>query len=212
MTETVTEQVRAAAGTELDRLAGDKLLLAATGATLEDAAVLGALRRALRTAADASAAWAGDAPDPVADALAEAGEGFEAAQGVLDDDGGEPGAEGANEGSDAPSSLDLGDPATPLERAGACCVGAPLVLDGLALQGVSHFVNEADAAEADRARAARSEIDAAREDATATLVAACAGEDDTEAVVAGAVGAVEASYEDFATEIEAMGLDPKPVC
>jgi hypothetical protein len=219
MDESFEDAVRAACGTELDRLSGDKVLLAATDATLERAAVLGALRRSFGRAAAQSDAWATSAEEPVGSVLAEAADGLSAAGVALAEDVTEP-AEGeadvaedtASAPPDGPTVLTLGDPQVPFARAGACCVAAPLLLDGLALHGVSFFVNEADTARADRCRAARQAVGEIGEKTTAQLADACADEGDRTAVVDGAVTAVEASYATYVEILGGMGLDPKPIC
>jgi hypothetical protein len=205
MDESFEDAVRAACTTELDRLSGDKVLLAATDATLERAAVLGALRRSFGRAAVQSEAWSRTAEAPVGAVLAEAADGFGAAGADLAEDA-------ASDPPDGPTVLTLGDPQGALARAGACCVAVPLLLDGLALQGVSFFVNEADTSRADRCRAARDALDEIGDDATATLAEACADEADRSAVVDGAVAAIEASYATYVESLEDMGLDPKPIC
>lgn len=203
MDEPFAERLRAAAGTKLDRLSGDKVLLAATAATLEDDAVVGALRRTLAAASERSERWGETSDGEVAAALGTAAAAFREAEDDLDADG---------EAPDGPTLLALGDPDGPLARAGACCVAAPPLVDGLALQGVSYFVNEADTAAADRCRAVRGTVRDGGESATETLAAVCDSGADREAVVDGAVGAVEATYDRYARTLDGMGLDPKPIC
>lgn len=205
MSESLAERVRTATETELGRLSGDKVLLGATGASLDRADVLGAIRRALGTAATETTAWQNDVEDDVEAALGLAVDGFEAAEATL--------ATAANgDVPDGPVVLALGSPPTALELAGAGCIGAPLVLDGLLLQGVSFFVNEADPDLADRCRSVREELSATRETAGDRLAAACTDEADDAAVVSGGVGAIEASYERYVALVTELGLDPKPIC
>jgi hypothetical protein len=104
---------------------------------------------------------------------------------------------------------DLGDPADDAARAGAGLVGLPLVLDRLLLQAVSYHVNEADHAAADVVRDLRETVADAR-DGDAERVAEAT--DDHEAAVGGAIGAIEAAYAEYADRLEAMGLDPRPIC
>lgn len=203
MDEPVTQSVQAACGTQLDRLSGDKVLLAATGATLEREVVVGALRRGLREAADWGETWAMEADDTVAPILQDAAEGFQAADDTLAG-GGDPLA--------GPTLLAHGDPESGLARSGACGVAAPLVLDGLGLQGVSFFVNEADTARADRCRAVRDTLAETRETVTTALESVSEDEADREAVTRGAIAAVEATYARYVETLEEMGLNPKPIC
>lgn len=205
MSESLAERVRTATETELGRLSGDKVLLGATAAQLERGAVVGALRRALQAAAKEATAWRSDADGDVRMALDRAVAGFESGESELAAvvDGDPP---------EGPVAIAYGAPTLTLARAGAACVGAPLVLDGLLLQGVSFFVNEADADLADRCRAVRSGLEETRHDAGERLLAACTSEDEETAVVAGGVAAVEASYEQYVDQVTDLGLDPKPIC
>ena len=95
------------------------------------------------------------------------------------------------------------------ERVGAGLVAVPLVLDRLYLQVVNFFVNEADERSADVVRDLRSdasELDSARE-----ALAALDG-DEREHAREAAIDVVEVVYNEYAEALEAMGLDPKPVC
>ena len=52
----------------------------------------------------------------------------------------------------------------------------------------------------------------ARLDAGATLLETLCDPDDEERAVTAAIEAVEAAYREYAETLEAMGVDPKPVC
>lgn len=202
--EALLSDVRAEADTELSRLGAEKVLLAATRATLEPDAIAGALASDLAEGSERLDAWAEEADDAaLARAMADAAERYEDLRAAT--------LEAWSDADTAVEGLvaDLGDPAGDAERAGAGLVGLPLALDGLLLGAVSYHVNEADEAAADRARDLRSAVAELGEE-FAGLLAARAGDDD--AVREGAVGAIEASYRIYASRLEAMGLDPKPIC
>lgn len=199
------DRVRTDCGTELDRLGSEKSLLAATEAQLESGPVLRTVATALARSRDAISAWADDAEGEAADALAAAAgtleEAYETVAAELDGDI-------ATDAEPPFLSFDIeGD----IERVGAGTVGVGLVLDGLCLQAVSFFVNEADTARADLFRGLRNDLEGLRETGADALEDLCRG-DDWERAVAGATGVIEAAYDDYARRLDAMGFDPKPIC
>lgn len=199
----LVDRVRAETDTELSRLGSEKVLLAATNAQLEPDAVAGVVVGALASAADRLDEWTRAADDAaLADAMADGADRF----GSLRAEAAEawPAADAAADGVLG----DLGDPAGDAARAGAGLIGAPLVLDRLLLQGVNFHVNEAEDAAADRVRELREEVEGVRADAAGPLV----DRPDAEEAIEGAVGAVEAAYAVYASRLEAMGLDPRPIC
>lgn len=194
------ETVRQTAATELDRLGSDKLLIAVTGATLEPDAVRsaavtreGGVARALEQWADDEAdATVADAFAAGATAAAERADRFDVS---------------ADETDALTAHLDAVDGT--VERVGAGLVAAPLIADRLYLQIVNFFVNEPDEASANafrEVRAGAANLDHAR-DALAAL-----SPEDRERASQAAVAAIEAAYDDYATTLESMGLDPRPVC
>jgi hypothetical protein len=207
--------VREAMATELDRLGAEKSLLAATEARLEPDPVLVTAATVLATARDTLRGWERAATDePASEALAGAADTFAAAfeQVAADLDDGDTGPENT-----ATAVADLDAPFLALDadedpaRVGAGTVGVPLVLDRLFLQMVSFFVNEADEARADLFRELREEMDSLLADGEDALDALCTDED-WEVAEAGAVDVVEAAYDDYASRLDAMGFDPKPIC
>jgi len=94
-------------------------------------------------------------------------------------------------------------------RVGAGLIAVPLVLDRFYLQVVSFFVNEADEASADLARELRSggsDLTPARDALTAL------DESGRETARDAVVEAVGVAYDEYAETLDAMGLDPKPIC
>jgi hypothetical protein len=190
--------VEEATTTERNRLGSDKLLIAVTGATLEEGAVWAAMATREAGVADALAEW--DAEESEIQATVE--QAATAAADRRDRIDGTPGEADA-------LSKHLGTLDGTPERVGAGLVAVPLVFDRLYLQVVSFFVNEADERSADVARELRtavSDLDPARK------VLSALSEDERERAREAAVDAVGVAYEEYAETLEAMGLDPKPVC
>jgi len=183
--------------TERSRLGSDKALIAATGATLETDAVWRAV--ATREAGIASALDAWTADGAVADAFEQAGDEATERADRVDATSGEPDALAAH----------LGTVEGTAARVGAGLVAVALVLDRFYLQVVNFFINEADERSADVARDLRhgaSDLDAAR-----TALSAL-DEQERDVAREAAVEAVGVAYDEYASALESMGLDPKPVC
>ncbi|MFC7019876.1 MULTISPECIES: transcription antitermination protein [Haloarcula] len=194
------ETVRETTATELDRLGSDKLLIAVTGATLEPAAVRTAAATRERGLARTLERWgvetsetavAGTFADAAADAVDRADR--------LDAEA---------EGDDA-LVAHLDTVAETPARVGAGLVAPPLLADRFYLQVVNFFLNEPDRASADRFREIRT--GAADLDYPSAALESLSSEEREQAAAA-AVDAIEAVYADYAETLEAMGLDPRPVC
>jgi len=193
--------VEEATTTERSRIGSDKALIAATGADLSAEAIWTAAATREAGVADTLESWAGDAAggDAIVDAFDRAGRAASERAERID---------ATPEELDGFSShLDTLDGTA--ERVGAGLVAVPLVLDRFYLQVVSFFVNEADERNADVVRDLRtdaSDLEPAR-DALSAL-----DESGREQARDAAVEAVGVAYEEYASALEAMGLDPKPVC
>jgi len=190
--------VEEATATERSRLGSDKVLIALTDATLEPDAVWGALSTREAGIADTLGGW-DEADETIRAAVERAATAAADRRDRLD----------ATPGEADALSAHLDSVAGTAERVGAGLVAVPLVLDRLYLQVVSFFVNEADEHSADVARELRtdaSDLGPARE-------ALAALDDDGRAQAReAAVEAVGVVYEEYADALEAMGLDPRPVC
>jgi len=205
--ERFVEQVRAELTTELDRLGSDKYLIAATGADLAEAAVLDSVARTAVSGRETFERWAESETGPAADTFESAAETERAHLDLLadrlDEVPGDPGDDAVHEV--------LGEAETTVSRAGAL-VGRGLVADRARLQVVNFFVNEIDSAGADLARELRSDANGQVTAGATLLGAVCDDEGDWETARKHAERVVEASYDEYASALEAMGVDPRPVC
>jgi len=203
--QTLVERVRDGQRVELERLGSDKALIAATDATLEPDAVLGVFVGQERQLGDAVERWADQADDGrVQEAFASAA--ASARDHVADLEVELTGDPPAGDG------LELGDPGTVPEQVGAGFVGGSLVADRTLLQGISFFVNEADRGRADLLRTIREDVEDRLDTGADLLGECCADEGDWDRALTAAEAVVAAAYEEYATTLERMGLDPKPVC
>ncbi|GAB3422602.1 hypothetical protein GCM10027435_27460 [Haloparvum alkalitolerans] len=236
-TEAFRETVETETRTELDRLGSNKLLLALTGAQLDEASVLSAATAAEASARDLFEAWADDEQNEgareafaaVAEREADHLERVEAERGAVrgrgedrEEDGevdGEEDGGGSGEGENGDREpargamhSSLRDREGTIERVAAGMVGRPLVSLRTHTQLVSFFVNEADAARADLFRDLKADVEECLATGLDLLADLCDGEDDVERARAAAVKTIEAAYEDYETALSGMGMDPKPVC
>ncbi|KZX47324.1 MULTISPECIES: hypothetical protein [Haloarcula] len=193
------DAVRDQTETERDRLGSDKMLIAATDATLETEAVLTAAATRESGLADILGRWADESDSDVATQFGAAAEAAAERADRIDADAGDP--DGFIDHLETVSGT--------ARRVGAGLVAAPLLADRFYLQVVSFFINEADEQRADTFREIRGEA-SALDDGEATL--GHLSESGRETAAAAATEAIEAAYDDYAETLEAMGLDPKPIC
>ncbi|KAA9406190.1 transcription antitermination protein [Haloarcula sp. CBA1131] len=193
------DAVRDQTETERDRLGSDKMLIAATDATLETEAVLTAAATRESGLADILGRWADESDSDVATQFGAAAEAAAERADRIDADAGDP--DGFIDHLETVSGT--------ARRVGAGLVAAPLLADRFYLQVVSFFINEADEQRADTFREIRGEA-SALDDGEAAL--GHLSESERETAAAAATEAIEAAYDDYAETLEAMGLDPKPIC
>lgn len=199
MDDDLRAAVEDAAATQLDRLGSEKLLIALTDATLEEDAVRAATAAGEREGAAAFRAWADD-------------EGDDAAAAAFDD-AATAAAERAERLGDNASTVALFplDPAAydgTAERVGAGLVGWPLVQARVHRGAISFFINEADEAAADAFREARSAVEALPAEGEGLLAEPTERERAREAAEA----VVDDAYGAYAGALEALGIDPRPIC
>ncbi len=202
--------VRTGASTELDRLGSEKALVATTDAALERGEVLASAAAAERRAAETFRAWADDEEhDAARQAFAEVAETERAHLNRITERLGEEPDE--NEGPGALHEYLRGVSGTP-ERVGAGLVGRPLASERTLLQVINFFVNEADEGTAGLFRDLRSETEALTGTGADLLNDVCETDDEWERARRAAEKAIDVAYQEYASTLEAMGLDPKPVC
>lgn len=203
----LVERVKQARATELDRLGGEKALVAVTKAQLETAAVLDAAAAAELRALDTFEAWAEDG-GPAADTFDEVAAvertHYEAVVERRDD------APSAAEADDLHAYLRTLEDDT--ERIGAGLVGRSLATERTLLQFVNFFINEGDHSAADLFRGFREDTQDLVARGADLLDDLCDTDEDYDRALTAAERTIELAYEEYRTALESMGVDPKPVC
>jgi hypothetical protein len=211
-TDAFLAEVREANETALSRLGSSKSLYAFTDGELEAAAVASVAANVSHAAAAALEAYAANASsDAAAEAFAAFGdlaaEHAATAQGVSDD-------VPALEAHDAVAALgEYGDgsDASDAKRLGAL-VGYALVAKKLAEQSTGFFTGEADPRTASTFRSYGSDVEARRDEVLEALAVVVDGDADRDTALAAATAVVQGAYEAYTERLEAMGVNPKPVC
>ena len=204
------DSVREANQTALSRLGSSKALYAETDGDLDPEPVLRAAAIAEDAASETFAAWADDEEN------AEAAELFA----TVADEEADHYETVAAELDDAPRAADNDVPAIQsvlrsfddtVERAGGL-VGRCLVAKKSKEQYTGYFTGEADPQTASLFRGLGSDV-AEQIDAAADLIeTVCADEADHERAQEAARKAIQAAYDEYTESLEAMGVNPKPVC
>lgn len=203
----VMDAVRTETKTERSRLGSSKSLYADTGGEMD----AGPVRQAVATWFDAAAAvfedWAEEEAAPAAELFGTVAETARDHADAVGDDG---------ELGEAPAIVTfLEDRRGTADRVGAS-LGWAIVTDEKVGQAVGFFVGQADPTTAGDFRSIGDDLDAIRTDAEDTLADVVASADDendvTERAHAGAVGAIDAAYDEYVERLEAQGVNPKPVC
>jgi len=228
------ERVRADEATALSRLGSDKYLIGVTGADLATGPVLATVARSAAAARDTFEAWAADGAAADAEAAAEATDAEAADAEAADDPSAAAFADAAATERDhyervtdampadatVPDEVPVVDAVTAamdasedaIERVATGLVGRALVADQAHLQAVSFFVNEADDARADLARELRSDAEAQLDTGADLLERLCESDEEWDRARRAAGRVVADAYDDYAAALDAMGVDPKPVC
>jgi rubrerythrin len=206
--EQFVETVRSANETALSRLGSSKSLYADAGGEMEPGPVLRAAADAEHHAAETYAAWADDETDgAVADAFAETADEerdhYGTVAGELDDH---------DPGEELPAvQVYLRDLEDTGERLGGFA-GRTLAAEQSKEQLTGFFTGQADPGTASLFRGMGDDLDAQLERATALLAERCEDDEDWERAESAASGAIQAAYEEYTDRLEAMGVNPKPVC
>jgi len=205
----VVSAVRESCATELDRLGSEKSLVAATEAQLDRETVLASAAAAEARARDTFTEWAEDTDHPDArsafEAVAETERThYERVADLLKTPPTVPAPDAVHEY--------LRELEAPPERVGAGLVGRPLVTERSLLQVINFFVNEGDRQRADLFRELRSDADDTVERGAELLDAVCDDDAAYDRARKAAIETVEHAYEEYASDLDALGIDPKPVC
>jgi len=204
------DAVRDANATALSRLGSSKALYAETDGDLDAEHVLRAAAVAEDAASETFAAWADDESNAVAadlfDSVAdEEADHYETVAGEIDDP-----PRAADADLPAIQSVLRGFDDT-VERAGGL-VGRCLVAKKSKEQYTGYFVGDASPQTASIFRELGGDVED-QIDAAADLVAAvCEDDADRERAHDAASEAIQAAYDEYTESLEAMGVNPKPVC
>ena len=204
------DDVREANQTALSRLGSSKALYAETDGDLETEQVLHAAAIAEDAAGETFAAWADNEADDDAvtlfeDVANEEADHYETVDAELDEppraaDGDLPAIQSVLRGFD-----------DTVERVGGL-IGRCLVAKKSKEQYTGYFTGEADPQTASLFRGLGSDVEAQIDAATDLVDAVCESDDDRERAQAAASEAIQAAYDEYTESLEAMGVNPKPVC
>lgn len=202
------DSVRGDNDTALSRLGSSKSLYAATGGEMEAEPVLESAADAEHAAAETFAAWADSEDDPEAAAAfeataAEERDHYEAVLGELDD----------YEASGDPSAMQqhLRGLDGTVARAGGL-LGRILATEKSKEQLTGFFVGQADPQTAQLFRGLKGDLDDQLERTLDLLDSVCETDDDWQTASDAADAAVQTAYDEYTEQLEAMGVNPKPVC
>ena len=204
------DSVSEANQTALSRLGSSKLLYAETEGNLDPEHVLRAAAIAEDAASRTFEAWSDDeASDDAADLFASVADEEAAHFETVGDELNDP-PQAADSDVPAIQSVLRGFDET-VERAGGL-VGRSLVAKKSKEQYTGYFTGEADPQTASVFRGLGDDVDD-QIDAAADLVdAVCESDADRERAHDAASEAIQAAYDEYTESLEAMGVNPKPVC
>jgi hypothetical protein len=200
--ETVRDENR----TELSRLGSSKSVYADTEGEMDTDAVLAAAAGDTGAAAETFEGWAGGNDGAAGAAFAAAADhAREQYESITAELGGEePGDRPAVVAAVAEQNGDV-------QRLGAL-VGWTLVAEAKAGQRSGFFTGQADPGTASLFRGFGDDYEAVRAAALDTLAELCSDDAAWERATTAATGTVEAAYDEYVERLEAMGVNPKPVC
>jgi hypothetical protein len=201
--------------TALSRLGSSKSLYAATGGDLEREPVLRAAADAEYAAARTFEQWVeAETHDAASDVFATSAEAerdhYETVRSELEDYEAEDRASGH---ADDPSAMQtyLRDLDSTVERAGGL-LGRILATEKSKEQLTGFFTGQADPQTASLFRDLKGDLEAQQDRALDLLEEVCEDDADWDAAKTAADGAIQAAYDEYTEQLEAMGVNPKPVC
>lgn len=190
--------------TALSRLGSSKALYALTSGEMEGDAVLTAAADGAHAAAETLEEWADEsAADAFGEAAAAERDHYETLAGKLDghDPSGTPAVQVYLRGLD-----------DDVERVAGGLVGAALAEKKRATQMSGFFTGEADPQTASLFRGYGSDLEDRWSEGLDALDDLCESDEDWDRAVEAASETVQAAYDDYVEKLEAMGVNPKPVC
>ena len=204
------DSVTEANQTALSRLGSSKALYAETDGDLDTDHVLRAAAVAEDAASETFRAWADDEANDDAAALFERvadeeADHYETVADKLDDP-----PRATDNDLPAIQSVLRGFDDT-VERVGGL-VGRCLVAKKSKEQYTGYFTGEADPKTASLFRGLGSDVDEQIDAAAELVESVCESDDDRERALDAASEAVQAAYDEYTESLEAMGVNPKPVC
>ncbi|WP_435180791.1 rubrerythrin family protein [Halorussus sp. AFM4] len=195
--------------TALSRLGSSKSLYAATEGEMDPQRVFASAADAEHAAYETFRGWADDeeAAQPVRDAFEEFAEQerdhYDQVVAKLDDD---------HEPGDVPAIHEyLRDLEGDVARVGGF-LGRTLASEKSKEQMVGFFVGQADPQTAQLFRDLGDDLDGQIERGRELLDEVCESDDDWDAALEAASGAIQAAYDEYTETLEGMGVNPKPVC
>lgn len=203
----VLSTVRDENDTALSRLGSSKSLYAATDGEMETEEVLRAAADAEFAASETFDEWANASDDTArelyADTASDEGDHYERVTERLD---------GHVPREDVSAMHDyLRDLDDPVERAGGY-VGRLLATEKSKEQYVGFFVGQADPQTAQLFRDLKSDLDDQEDRAKTLLDAVCDTEADYQRAIETASETIQRAYDEYTESLEALGVNPKPVC
>jgi hypothetical protein len=197
------DAVRAETKTELSRLGSSKSLYADTEGEMEPDAVLTAAADDATGAAEAFGDWSGgDAHEAFTAAADRERDHAEEITGKLD----------AYDPGERPAIVEfLREQESAITRLGGL-VGWTLAIEEKASQCSGFFTGQADPRTASLFRGFGDDYERTREEALSALADHCDSDEDWKRAQAAATGAIEAAYGEYFETLEALGVNPKPVC
>lgn len=189
--------------TQLSRLGSSKALYAVTQGELEADRVRAAAQRSHYHALETFQSWAEADPGDAGTLWS----GAATTERTVLDRIGDPSSPGE------PPSIQtvLRSFESPVARVGGV-VGWAIATTKTTGQMTGFFVGQADPRTADTFRSVREDIESQLDGALEFLATAATDEDDWSLAESAAVETIEAGYNEYVTELESLGVNPKPVC